>query len=166
MLAPNNWLVRIVELGFLPTDDADLRLKKVALTLVPLIIGPAAFAWGTIYFLLGHPLSGSIPMSYFIISALSLGYFFKTKHTPFIQYSQLILVLLLPFMLMWSLGGFAAGSMVMIWAIFSPIAALMFLEKRSAMIWFFMYFALILISVLIDDYVAATTTPLPEQDQS
>jgi diguanylate cyclase (GGDEF)-like protein/PAS domain S-box-containing protein len=162
MFAPKNWLVRIVELGYLPTDDADLRLKKVALALVPLIIGLAAFVWGSIYFLLGHFLSGSIPMSYSIISAVSLTYFFKTKKTQFIQNSQLILVLLLPFILMWSLGGFAGGSMVMIWAIFSPIAALIFLKKRSALMWFIMYFVLILVSVLIDDYVAAHATPLPD----
>ncbi len=101
-------------------------------------------------------------MSYAIISALSLIYFFKTKKTQFIQYIQLVLVLLLPFLLMWSLGGFSAGSMVMIWAIFSPIAALMYLEKRAALKWFFAYFLLIVISVLIDDYVAAHATLLPE----
>ena len=157
-----NWLVRIVELGFLPTDDADMRLKKVALTLVPLIIGIAAFIWGSIYFLLGHFLSGSIPMSYSIISAASLAYYLKTKQTWFIQYSQLILVLLLPFLLMWSLGGFSAGSMVMIWAIFSPIAALIYLEKRYALMWFIAYFVLILISALIDNHVAAIREPLPE----
>jgi diguanylate cyclase (GGDEF)-like protein/PAS domain S-box-containing protein len=166
MLEPRKWLVKAVELGFLPTDDADLRLKKLALTLVPLIIGPLAFVWGSIYFLLGHPLSGSIPMSYSIISAISLTYFFKTKQTRFLQFSQLILVLLLPFFLMWSLGGFSAGSMVMIWAIFAPIATVMFLEKKAALKWFFMYFLLILISVLIDKQLAATVTPLPELARS
>ena len=160
--APGNLLDRVVELGFLPTDDAELRLKKVALTLVPLIIGPLAFVWGSIYLLLGHFLSGLIPMSYSIISAVSLTYFFRTKRTWFIQYSQLFLVLVLPFLLMWSLGGFSAGSMVMIWAVFSPIAALMYLEKRYALMWFLMYFLLILISVLIDDHVAAIFAPLPQ----
>lgn len=159
-------LTRIVESGFLPTDDAGLRLKKVALTLVPLIIGPAAFVWGTVYFLLSHPLSGSIPMSYSIISAASLIYFFKTKKTQFIQYSQLLLVLLLPFLLMWSLGGFAAGSMVMIWAIFAPIAALMFLEKRTALLWFLAYFGLILISGFIDELVSEKVIALPEWTRS
>jgi PAS domain S-box-containing protein len=161
ILVNNSSLERIVESGFVPTDDADLRLKKVTLTLVPLIIGPAAFIWGTLYFLSGHTLSGSIPMSYAIISAISLGYFFKTKKTWFIQRSQLVLVLILPFLLMWSLGGFAAGSMVMIWAIFAPIAALMFLEKKTALMWFLAYFVLILISALIDGYLAETVTPLP-----
>lgn len=162
MLSPKTWLINFVERGYLPTDDAVTRLKKVALTLVPLIIGTAAFIWGTIYILLGHTLSGSIPMSYSIISAFSLIYFFKTKKTFFIQYSQLILVLLLPFMLMWSLGGFSAGSMVMIWAIFAPIAAAMFLPKHEALIWFGMYFMLILLSVILDEYFAAIITPLPD----
>ena len=162
MLELKSWLVKTVELGFLPTDDAELRLKKLALTLVPMIIGPFAFIWGMIYFVLGHHLSGSIPMSYSIISALSLAYFFKTKRTHFLQSSQLTLVLLLPFLLMWSLGGFSAGSMVMIWAIFSPIAAVMFLEKQAALKWFFMYFLLVLISVLIDKPLAVAIMPLPD----
>ncbi len=151
----------------IPTDDADLRLKKIALTLVPLIIGPAAFVWGSIYFLLGHYISGSIPMSYFVISLLGLLYYFKTKKMQFLQYSQLFLVLLLPFLLMWSLGGFAAGSVVMSWAIFAPIAAVMFLDKRSSLLWFLMYLVLVVISVLIDDDVAAAVTnPLPKYAQS
>ncbi len=165
MLKPKRWLVKTVELGFLPTDNAELRLKKLALTLVPLIIGPFAFIWGTIYFVLGHPLSGSIPMSYSIISALSLTYFFKTKRTRFLQGSQLTLVLLLPFLLMWSLGGFSAGSMVMIWAIFSPIAAVMF-EKKASLKWYLMFFLLTLVSVLFDKTLAAGVTPLPDLAQS
>lgn len=166
MLRLKRWLVKTIERGFLPTDTAELRLKKLALTLVPMIIGPFAFTWGMIYFVLGHPLSGSIPMFYSIISAISLAYFFKTKQTHFLQNSQLTLVLLLPFLLMWSLGGFSAGSMVMIWAIFSPIAAVMFLEKKDALKWFFMYFLLILISVLIDKPLAAAVTPLPDFAQN
>ena len=161
-LSAKNWLGRIVGAGLLPTDKAELRLEKTVMTLVPLIIAPLALIWGTTYFLLGHWLSGALPMSYALISAASLLNFFRTKDIRFVHHSQLILVLLLPFFLMWSLGGFAAGSMVMIWAIFSPIAALMFLEKREAFKWFLMYFMLILISALIDDHVAAAVTPLPD----
>jgi signal transduction histidine kinase/ActR/RegA family two-component response regulator len=158
---PRTLLNRIVEAGFLPTDDQNDRLKKIALTLVPLIIGPAAFIWGTVYYFLDHPLSGSIPMSYAIISALSLFYYFRTKRTGFLEHSQLILVLLLPFLLMWSLGGFAAGSVVMLWAIFTPIATLMFYEKRVAMAWFGAYLALIVVSVFIDGDLSERVVPLP-----
>lgn len=162
MATIKNWLAHLVELSFLPTDDAELRLKKVALTLVPLIIGPAAFIWGAIYFLLDRPLSGAIPMSYAIVSAASLIYFFRTKRTGFIQFSQLLLVLLLPFLLLWSLGGFSAGSMVMLWAIFTPISALMFLPSRVALYWLLAYLALVLVSALIDDDLSRAITPLPE----
>ena len=161
-LAAKNWLGRIVGAGLLPTDKAELRLEKTVLTLVPLIIAPLALIWGAAYFLLGHWLSGAIPMSYALISAASLFNFFRTKDIRFIHRSQLLLVLFLPFLLMWSLGGFSAGSMVMIWAIFSPIAALLFLEKREAFKWFLMYSLLILISALIDDHVAARVVPLPD----
>lgn len=161
MIQLNSRVAQIVAMGTLPTDDANLRLKKMTLTLVPLIIGPAAFIWGSAYFLLGHFLSGSIPMSYSILSAISLINFFRAKNTEFIQGSQMTLVLLLPFLLMWTLGGFSAGSMVMLWAVFTPIAALTYMEKRAALLWFMAYLLLILISVLIDDYVAATFAHLP-----
>ena len=161
MFHSKEWLLQITERGNLPADDAALRLKKMVLALVPIIIGLAAFIWGIVYFLLGHWFSGFIPMTYSIISAASLFHFFRTKETQFIQYSQLILVLFLPFFLMWSLGGFFAGSMVMIWAIFSPIASLLLLNNRQAVVWFFIYFMLILISVLIDNYVSAHTEHLP-----
>ena len=72
-------LTRIVESGYLNEDSTEIRQRKAALTLVPLIIGPAAFIWGLIYFYLGHPLSGSIPMSYSVISALTLVHYFKNK---------------------------------------------------------------------------------------
>jgi diguanylate cyclase (GGDEF)-like protein/PAS domain S-box-containing protein len=161
MSAIKNWFVRIVELGLLPADSAETRLKKVTLTLVPLITCPVALVWGAAYISFGYALPGLIPLAYSVISVLSLVYFFKTKRTLFIQYSQLTLVLLLPFVLMWSLGGFSAGSMVMIWAIFSPIAAVMFLDKRSAVLWFVIFIVLIVISVMIDEYVAAAAHPIP-----
>ncbi|MGB5282531.1 MAG: ATP-binding protein, partial [Arenicellales bacterium] len=155
-------LTRIVESGYLPEDNAETRQKKAALTLVPLIIGPAAFIWGSIYFYLGHSLSGTIPMSYSVISVLTLVYYFKNKKTTFLEKSQLLLVLLLPFFLMWSLGGFFHGSTVMIWALFTPIAASIFLDKNNALKWFLAYFVLLLISGAIQHSLSANITPIPE----
>ena len=155
-------LTKIVESGYLPEDNAETRRKKAALTLVPLIIGPAAFIWGSIYFYLGHPLSGSIPMSYSVISVLTLVYYFKNKKTELLEKSQLLLVLLLPFFLMWSLGGFFHGSTVMIWALFTPIAASIFMDKNNALIWFLAYFVLLLISGAIQNFLSANITPIPE----
>jgi len=155
-------LTRIVESGYLREDSAEVRQKKAALTLVPLIIGLAAFIWGLIYFYLGHPLSGLIPMSYSVISALTLAHYFKNKKPEFLEKSQLFLVLLLPFFLMWSLGGFFHGSTVMIWALFTPIAASIFMDKKNALKWFIAYFVLLLISAAIQNFLSANITPIPE----
>ncbi len=155
-------LTRIVESGYLQEDNAETRQKKAALTLLPMIIGPAAFLWGSIYFYLGHPISGSIPMSYSVISALTLVHYFKHKTTEFLEKSQLLLVLLLPFFLMWSLGGFFHGSTVMIWALFTPIVASYFMNKSNALIWFIAYFVLLLISATIQNFLSANITPIPE----
>ncbi|MGB5643471.1 MAG: ATP-binding protein [Gammaproteobacteria bacterium] len=155
-------LARIIESGYLPEDNTETRRKKAALVIVPLIIAPAAFIWGLIYFYLEHPLSGSIPMSYSIISVLSLVYHFNTKRTKFLEWSQLVLVLLLPFLLMWSLGGFFHGSTVMIWALFAPIAASIFMDRKNAFLWFAAYFLLLLFSGVIQNNLAATITPIPE----
>ncbi len=155
-------LTKVVESGYLSEDNTETRQKKAALTLVPLIIGPAAFMWGLIYFYLGHPLSGSIPMSYSVISALTLAHYFKNKNIAFLETSQLLLVLLLPFFLMWSLGGFFHGSTVMIWALFTPIAASIFMDKKNALIWFFAYLMLLLISAAIQNFLSTNITPIPE----
>ena len=155
-------LTKIVESGYLLEDNTETRQKKAALTLVPLIIGPAAFIWGSIYFYLDHPLSGSIPMSYSVISILTLVHYFKNKKTKFLEKSQLLLVLLLPFFLMWSLGGFFHGSTVMIWALFTPIAASIFMDKKHALIWFIAYLVLLLISAAIQNFLSTNITPIPE----
>ena len=155
-------LSRVVESGYLPEDNTETRQKKAALTLVPLIIGSAAFIWGLIYFYLDHPLAGSIPMSYSAISALTLIHYFKHKKTEFLEKSQLLLVLLLPFFLMWSLGGFFHGSTVMIWALFTPIAASIFMDKKNALLWFTAYLVLLLISAGLQNFLSANVTPVPE----
>jgi signal transduction histidine kinase len=162
MMGLKQRLNRLVEAGYCSDDSEELRRKKTALTLVPLIIGTAAFIWGIIYFLLGHPLSGAIPMSYSIISVLTLFYYFKSKRVAFLEMSQLTLVLLLPFFLMWSLGGFFYGSTVMIWALFSPIAAAIFMDKKDASLWFAAYFILLLISGAMNGYLSETIEPIPE----
>ena len=142
-------------------DSAELIVKKQTLSLVAIIIGVVAGIWGFVYFLLGHYLSSSIPSSYSIISALTLYYIYKTKKYTFLQNSQLIMVLVLPFLLMWSLGGFNAGSYMMIWAIFTPIASLS-IQKKGSIIWFVLFVILVIISGFIDQFLIENVTPLSD----
>lgn len=163
MTAPSsqNFYQHWLALGVAPDDNNDLRLKKTVLTLVSSGIAFLAIFWGALYIYNGYPLSGAIPLSYTVISFSSTLYFFRTKRFAFFCFSQQLLILLLPFLLMWSLGGFANGSVVMIWAIFAPLAALFFIDLKAATRWMFAFLALILVSALFDHTLADLARPMP-----
>jgi len=155
------WLRRWTELGHSEDDSLDLRLKKAVMTLVSTSIAVLAVFWGSLYLYSGYPLSGAIPLGYALISFSSILHFFKTKRFAFFCFSQQLLILVLPFLLMWSLGGFANGSVVMIWAFFAPLAALYFIDLRAASRWLLAFLMLLLISALIDHQLAAHVRSMP-----
>ena len=154
-------LNRYLAIGSLSSDSEDLRLKKASLLWIPLIIGIAAFLWGMIYIAFERPLSASIPLSYAVISVLNVWHLAKTKNITPLLLTQLTLVLLLPFLLMWSLGGFAAGSFVFIWAFYAPITALIYLSEQHATRWLGGFIALTIISAVIDSSLKTLFPPMP-----
>lgn len=147
--------------GILPEDNDSERVKKTVLTLVAGIIAFLGIFWGALYVFLGYPRSGSIPLSYSVISFTSIAYFFATKQFAFFRFSQLLLILLLPFLLQWSLGGFANGSAVMVWAFFAPLAAMLFADLTHAAGWLLAFLVLTFISGLFDSTLAAHAQPMP-----
>jgi len=148
-------------MGVSPSDPEDLRLKKAVMTIVSSSIAFLAIFWGSLYLYSGYPLSGAIPLSYSVISFSSTLHFFRTKRFAFFCFSQLLLILLLPFLLMWSLGGFANGSVVMIWAFFAPLAALFFVDLKAASRWMLAFLGLLILSAALDPTFAAHARPMP-----
>jgi len=133
----------------LSSDTEEQRLRKAVLILVAGIYTVLGLLWGSTYLSLGLPLSGSIPLAYSVISGAGLFYFLYSKHYGILCYTQLILILFLPFFLQWSLGGFAASGAVIIWAILSPIGALMFAGTGRSIPWFLAYLLLMVLSGFI-----------------
>jgi serine phosphatase RsbU (regulator of sigma subunit) len=139
---------RLSKVGSLESDSEEQRLRKAVLVFLAVIYTMAGIVWGFGYVLLGLPVSGSIPLSYSLVSAVSLLYFLKTKHYKFFCRSQLTLILILPFLLQWSLGGLAASGAVILWSILAPIGALMFAGTTRSIPWFIAYLLLMVISGL------------------
>lgn len=144
------WLVRI---GADPNDDEDIRLRKSLLTVCAFPFAFAGAAWGLMYILFGVPLAGMIPLSYSVISLLSIIHFGLTGRFHFFRFSQLILILLLPFFLMITLGGFVQGSSVILWSLICPLGALLFDETSHAPRWFLAFVGLVILSGLLQPYV-------------
>jgi adenylate cyclase len=155
-----NWIQRtisvVARLGSDPHDEDDIRLQKSLLVICAFPFMVAGWAWGLLYFFFREPLAGSIPFSYGVFSLLSILYFARTRQYAFFRFSQLLLILLLPFVLMVTLGGFINGSAVVIWALICPLGASLFDNPRHALRWFLAYLGLVIVSGFLQPYVRLT----------
>ena len=152
------WLVQI---GSDPNDDDDVRLRKSVLVVGAFPFAFAGIAWGLMYFLFGAPLAAAIPFSYGVISLLSIWHFGLTRRYHLFRFSQLLLILLLPFLLMATLGGFVQGSAVILWALLCPLGALLFDRPSRAILWFAAYIALVVLSGFLQPYAEVSTNLSP-----
>ncbi len=146
-------LACLARIGANPNDDDDIRLQKSLLVVCAFPFMFAGFAWGIMYFLFHELLAGTIPLSYGIFSLLSTLHFARTRQYRFFRFSQLALILLLPFLLMVALGGFINGSAVVLWALICPLGALLFDEPRHALRWFLAFVVLVILSGFLQPYV-------------
>jgi len=154
------WIERLANAGSLPSDRPEERLRKAVLVFLASIYCFAGILWGVAYLALGLPFAGCIPLAYSVLSGLSLFYFFRGKRYGMFRFTQLSLILLLPLLLQFSLGGFASSSTVMIWSILSPVGALMFAGTTRALPWFFSYLVLMVISGILDGKLVPLMAPL------
>jgi adenylate cyclase len=155
------WLRRLTEVGVLPSDSEDIRLRKSVLTLSAVLMATLAFAWVGTYAALGLWLSAAIPFAYQLASAASIYTFARTRRYHLFRTSQLWMSLLLPFALQWSLGGFANSSAVSLWAFTCPIGALLFVGPRRAVPWFLAFCALVGFSGAINHALAEGAPQIP-----
>jgi len=143
----------IARIGSDPNDDDDIRLQKSLLVVCSFPFMVAGIAWGLMYVFSREPLAGTIPLSYSFISMLSIINFGRTRQYRFFRFSQLSLILLLPFILMVALGGFINGSGVILWSLICPLGAMLFDEPRQAPRWFLAFSILVAISGFMQPYV-------------
>jgi adenylate cyclase len=156
-----DWLRRLTDIGALPSDSEEERLRKSVLVLSSSLITTLSFAWVGTYAVLGLWLSAAIPFAYQLASAASIYTFARTRRYRLFRTSQLWMSLLLPFALQWSLGGFANSSAVSLWAFTCPVGALLFVGARQAIPWFVAFGALMAFSGAIDPTLAASPPHIP-----
>ena len=155
------WIGHLAQAGRLASDKPEERLRKAILVFLASIYFFAGMVWAVSYFALGLPLAGGIPLVYSVLSGSSLLYFFRSKRYAFFRFSQLCLILLLPFLLQYFLGGFAESSTAMIWAILSPVGALMFAGTRQSLPWFLAYLVLMVVSGIGEAKPMPQPNPIP-----
>ncbi len=154
--------VQLAHIGVQPEDADQVRAQKVVLTVASLTVVLLAFVWDAVYLALDLPVSAAIPMSYQVISIASLGILARTGNYRAFRGTQMVLMLALPFLLQWSLGGYAASSGVSLWAVIAVIGAVFFYSARAAIPWFGVFLGLSVVSGILDPIVARSAAPIPE----
>ena len=149
-----NLIQRFLQVASLPTDTQEERLNKENLMLMSSHFTVVGLVWGVVYWINGLWLPSYIPFSYTILSVISIMILLINKKFSFFRNFQLCLVLLLPFLLHLSLGGFIQSSSVILWAIVCPLAALFFITIREAIYWFSAFIIVIFIAFLFDDEIS------------
>jgi class 3 adenylate cyclase len=155
------WSQRLVEIGALSSDSEALRLRKAVLVLSSMLMASLALVWVVTYAALGRWGSAAIPFAYQTATALSVLMFARTRRYVLFRRSQLLMSLVLPFALQWSLGGFENSAAVGLWGITSPLGALLFAGARQATPWFFGFVGLVVLSAAFDTTLAHGATALP-----
>jgi class 3 adenylate cyclase len=155
-------LAAYTRIGGAADDGTDLAVRKRTLTIATTTITVLATAWTVTYLLLGLPEAAVIPLTYQVASILGLLLFARTHRFDWFAVSQLGLMLVLPFVLQWTLGGFVNASAVALWSLVTAFAAVYLFEARRAIPWFVGFGGLLVLSGLLDPALSRNPPPIPD----
>jgi adenylate cyclase len=139
--------------GFESDED---RLQATVLVISTMLIAPAAVLWGAIYLAFDEPVAASIPLGYSALSAVSIVVFRVTSRYQLFRLTQLVLIIVAPFLVMVAAGGFVNSGAVIFWALLGPLEALLLTSRREAVGWTLAFFALVVVSALIEPNARAS----------
>jgi class 3 adenylate cyclase len=155
------FLRSFLAIGADTSETEDDRLRRVLVLTAALMVIPAAILWGGIYWWFGEDLAALSPWSYVVLALLSISILARTNaYAPFAS-MQFAAYLVLPFTLMWTLGGFVSGSAVALWAWLSPLGARTVGHRRAAALLFIAFGLGFVFSAFLQPSLE-TSTRLPD----
>jgi class 3 adenylate cyclase len=155
------WLQRFLGIGALASDSDELRVRKAVLVLSAALMASFSVIWVATYAALGLWVSAAIPLVYQVASASSIVVFARTHRYILFRESQLLMSLVFPFVLQWSLGGFETSSAVGLWGLTAPLGALLFVGARQSIPWFAAFAGLVAVSALLDPWLSNNAPDVP-----
>jgi adenylate cyclase len=111
----------------------------------------------------GYAVMAIFPYTYIVISFISLLLFYHFRLMTYFTFTQLSMLLVMPFFMQWIIGGFEASSGIAIWGVMAPVGALMILGTRQSAPWFLLFFTLLMFSWWMNAIFAGYALPIPRQ---
>lgn len=145
----------------LDTDSPKDRRGKVTLVVITGLCTIASVIWGTLYYaVFGPTATAFITYGFTVVLGIALLIYFITKQFKLLLYVFFFMIFWNPIAMQWSLGGFAASGVLMLWSLLAPFSSLMFQNIKKATWWFIAYLILLAFSLYFDHHVSQWASPV------
>jgi len=152
----SRWVGRI---GTAAADSNEVALqKRLAVALCAGTL-PLTTLWSVIYLLMDAPLAAVAPVFYTVFTLANTGLFAWTRNLEFYRFTQLLVILVLPWLVTIALGGFQQSSVVIVWAALCPLGSLLLEEPRRTLLWIVGFVALLPITALLQPHLTPAHLP-------
>ena len=146
-------------IGADPLESSDAALQRRLLVLMSLGTLPMTVLWSVIYFAAGAPLAASAPAVYSLITPMNTALLGWSRNFRLYRFVQLLITLVLPWVMMMSLGGFKESSAVIIWAALCPVVSLLVEDLPRTVLWIVGFVLLLIVSAILQPYLARSGLP-------
>jgi adenylate cyclase len=146
-------------IGATATDTNEMALQKRLAVVLCAGTLPFTMLWSAIYLLVHVPFAAAVPAFYSVFTLVSTAFFAWTRSLEFYRSTQLLLILILPWLVTIALGGFQQSSVVIIWAALCPLGSLLLEEIRRTLLWILGFVALLVATALLQPYLTPADLP-------
>jgi guanylate cyclase len=153
----SGWVGRI---GAAAADTNEIALQKRLAVVLCAGTLPFTTLWSIVYLLMDAPLAAAAPVFYTVFTLANTALFAWTRNLEFYRFTQLLVILILPWLVTIALGGFQQSSAVIVWAALCPLGSLLLEEPRRTLVWIVGFVALLPITALLQPHL--TPAHLPE----
>jgi adenylate cyclase len=142
-----------------PSDSDETALRKRIAIILCAGTLPLTLVWSAIYLAIGAPIAAAIPGFYTAFTPINTAIFAYTRNFRFYRFTQLLLILLLPWLVTLSLGGFKQSSVVIIWAALCPLGSLLLEDLRSTSFWIAGFVVLLILTAILQPSLSPAALP-------
>ena len=151
----------IGRIGLDASDSDDTALRKRLAVILCAGTLPLTLLWSAVYLAVDAPIAAAIPGFYTAFTPINTVIFAHTRNLKFYRFTQLLLILLLPWLLTLSLGGFKQSSVVIIWAALCPLGSLLLEDLRSTSFWIVGFVVLLILTAWFQPGLSPIALPEP-----
>jgi adenylate cyclase len=155
----HNLAARVGRIGAAATDTNETALQKSLAVVLSAGTVPLTALWSAIYLLVHVPFAAAVPAFYSVFTVVNTAFFAWRRNLEIYRFTQLLLILILPWLVTLALGGFRQSSVVIIWAALCPLGSLLLEDLRRTMLWIVGFVALLVLTALLQPHLVPADLP-------